>query len=327
MTHGGKQFSMSNRIRQYAQATWQRESARLLDWQEAWQRVDWPREPSAPRPPELARVGVVIASYNTQEILSACLFGLLRVLADPRIVRIVVVDNASTDGTPKLLSALQDAGLVQALLNSRQRSHGPALNQGIEWLRRKQLAAAPGEEFDWSWSLDSDALVLRPDVLDHVLPRMVAEKAGLAGEYLSREMTPEIDGYAHPCSLMIRPAAVWRRPIVPFGRSGAPAMCMQKRMVALGWKRLDFPFMSAGHVLHLGCSTLQAVWRNEERNHPLFSWATTANQPHYHGHPQGPRLWQTFQNAMRCELGGPDQDSLVRALAGNTRVELKGPEE
>jgi hypothetical protein len=318
---------MFGRLRQHAETIWQKESARLLDWQDALFRADWPSEPSPPRAPERARVGVVIASYNTCAILSECLFSLLRVLADPRVVRIVVVDNASTDASPNLLSALQEAGLIQALFNSRQRSHGPALNQGVEWLRRKQLEEGPGEGLDWIWMLDSDALVLRSDVLDHVLPRMIAAKAGLAGEYLPREMTPEIDGYAHPCSLMIRPAEVWRRPIAPFGRSGAPAMCMQQRLDKLGWPRMNFPFMSAGYVLHLGGRTLQAVWRDRERHHPLFAWATQVNQPHYHGHPQGPRLWQAFQNAMQRELGGQDPEDLVRALAGKTRVELKGPEE
>lgn len=318
---------MFNRLRQSAQAIWHRESARLLDWHETRGRADWPREPSPSRPPESARIGVVIASYNTRDILFGCLFGLRRVLADPRVVHVVVVDNASTDGTPELLSALQEAGLIQALLNPRQRSHGPALNQGLEWLRRKQIESASGKRIDWVWILDSDALVLRPDVLDAVLPRMAAEQAGLAGEYLSREMTLKIDGYAHPCSLMLRPADVWRRPIPPFDRSGAPAMRMQQRMAALGWKRLDFPFMSAGYVLHLGCSTLQAVWRNQERGHPLFAWSAKENQPHYHGHPQGPRRWRAFQQVLQRELDGEDLDSFVRVLARKTRVELKELEE
>lgn len=318
---------MFNRLRQSAQALWHRESARLLNWHDARVRVDWPRESSPPQWPEIARIGVVIASYNTRDILYGCLFGLLRVLADPRVVRIVVVDNASTDGTPELLSALQEAGLIQARLNPRQRSHGAALNQGLEWLRRKQIESSPGEGIDGIWILDSDALVLRPDVLDRVLPRMVAEQAGLAGEYLPRELSPEIDGYAHPCSLMLRPAEVWRGPIPPFDRSGAPAMRMQQCMVALGWKRLDFPFMSAGYVLHLGCSTLQAVWRNQERGHPLFAWAAKENQPHFHGHPQGVQLWRTFQQVLQRELDGEDLDSRVRALTRKTRVDLKGPEE
>lgn len=318
---------MFNRLRQSAQAIWHRESARLLDWHETRVRADWPREPSPSRSPESARIGVVIASYNTREILHGCLFSLLRVLADPRVVHVVVVDNASTDGTPELLSALQEAGLIQALLNPRQRSHGPALNQGLEWLRQKQIESASGSRIDWVWILDSDALILRPDVLDAVLPRMVAEQAGVAGEFLSREMTPEIDGYAHPCSLMLRPADVWRRPIPPFDRSGAPAMRMQQRMAALGWKRLDFPFMSAGYVLHLGCSALQAVWRNQERGHPLFVWSAKENQPHYHGNPQGPRRWRAFQQVLQRELDGEDLDSFVRVLARKTRVELKEPEE
>jgi hypothetical protein len=151
---------------------------------------------------------------------------------------------------------------------------------------------------------------------------MIAENACLAGEYLSRDMTPEIDGYAHPCSMIIRPTEVWRRPMVPFDRSGAPAMRMQKRMVARGWKRLDFPFMSAGYVLHLGCSTLQAVWRNQERHHPLYAWAMTENKPHYHGHPQGALWLQSFLGAMQKELDGQGPESLVRALAGKTRVAL-----
>ncbi len=299
-----------------------RSRARLLDWRDTLRLADWPRGDGAANNAADARVGVVIASYNTCDVLGWCLFGLFRVLADPRVVRVVVVDNGSTDGTLDLLDALRDAGLISVRINRRQEGHGVALNQGIELLRREQLAAKPGEGLDYLWMLDSDALVLRPDVLDCVLPRMQADGACLAGEYLPREMLPEIDGYAHPSSLLIRPSALWRRPIVPFDRSGAPALRLQQRMQRLGWMRLDFPFMAGGYVLHVGRSTLQAVWRDQEQRHSMFAWASENSQPHYHGHPRGPAMLRSFLDVMQREVGAPKQGALVRTLTARTRVDL-----
>ncbi len=318
---------MRKRLCQRAPAVLQVRWKRLLDRRDTVRLADWPGRGVAPSRAADARVGVVIASYNTRDVLGWCLFGLFRVLADPRVARVVVVDNGSTDGTVSLLTALRDTGLISLRLNRRQEGHGVALNQGIELLRKEQLTAKPGEGLDYLWMLDSDALVLRPDVLDCVLPRMQADGACLAGEYLPREMQPEIDGYAHPCSLLIRPAELWRRPIVPFDRSGAPALRLQQRMLRLGRKRIDAPFMAQGHVLHLGRTTLQAVWRNQEQRHSMFAWASENSRPHYHGHPRGAAMLQAFLNAMQREVGTPEQDALVRALAVRTRVELPAVEE
>jgi len=53
-------------------------------------------------PPEPRRLRVVVLSYNTRELLAACLRSLL---ADPESAawRLVVVDNASTDGSPQMV--------------------------------------------------------------------------------------------------------------------------------------------------------------------------------------------------------------------------------
>ncbi|MEW5873680.1 MAG: glycosyltransferase family 2 protein [Candidatus Zixiibacteriota bacterium] len=90
-----------------------------------------------------ARVGVVIVTYNSADDIEPCLESVRSASARP--LQVVVVDNASTDGTPNLVrDAFPEATL---LTNSTNRFYAAANNQG--------LAVAGGEY----------VLLLNPDVL------------------------------------------------------------------------------------------------------------------------------------------------------------------
>ncbi|HRE93270.1 MAG TPA: glycosyltransferase family 2 protein [Fimbriimonadaceae bacterium] len=89
------------------------------------------------------RLGVVIVSYNTKDHLRACLESLGE--AD----EIIVVDNASRDGSPEMVAA--DFPHIRLIANAKNRGFGAANNQGLDamtselaLLLNSDAAATPG---------------------------------------------------------------------------------------------------------------------------------------------------------------------------------------
>src|SRR5207248_1684298 len=111
-----------------------------------WFRTTWPRPPSG------TQVAAVLVSYNTLELVARALLSLYRVLELNALSKIVVVDNASTDGSREFLEALAADGLITLIANDRQRYHGPALNQALSYLARGERRQA---SVDYVWILDS----------------------------------------------------------------------------------------------------------------------------------------------------------------------------
>ncbi len=70
-------------------------------------------------------VAACIVSYNSRDHLRRC----LAALGGQGLAQLVVVDNASTDGTIEMLGT--EFPQVRAILNGRNRGYGPAANQGI----------------------------------------------------------------------------------------------------------------------------------------------------------------------------------------------------
>src|SRR5436305_6121166 len=91
-------------------------------------------------------VSVLITTFNSAPHLEPCLLSVLHQLHQP--VEIVVVDNASTDGTRQILSRFR--GRVSVILNEQNVGFAAAQNQAA--------AAAHG---DWLFSLNPD-VVLSP---------------------------------------------------------------------------------------------------------------------------------------------------------------------
>ena len=92
--------------------------------------------PNVIRFPEVARpdVTVVMLTYNRWDLTSEAL-RLLAEVTDPRY-EVVIVDNASTDGT---LEELERVGGARILRNPRNLGFGPANNQGAAMARGRHL--------------------------------------------------------------------------------------------------------------------------------------------------------------------------------------------
>jgi GT2 family glycosyltransferase len=115
------------------------------------------------------RVCALVLTFNRSELLVECLRGLLAQTRPPE--EVVVVDNASTDGTP---DRLREAGVMDRVRYLRlERNLGSS--GGFE----RGVAAIRDEGWDWLWIMDDDAEP-RPDALERLLAAPAAADPGTA---------------------------------------------------------------------------------------------------------------------------------------------------
>lgn len=287
---------------------------------EKYARRDWPASSSRTQHP---KVGIVVVSYNTVQLITFLLFSIFRILGREQIARVVVVDNASTDGSVPVLKAMRDGGLIDLILNERQRYHGPALNQGINRLCQIRRGLSPQSEecFDYVWVLDSDVVILRPDAFTNALRFMKENDAASIGQFQYDALK---SGYAHISSLLVDPAKVWRRSITPFDESGAPGVNFQLSIQKSGLKVLDYPFRSENYLLHLGRGTLMAIADGKDNANKYSKWASEHKSHHYHGNRRGPQIMEDFARIFQEEVGPLTGENLVKACLkeGKTQIQL-----
>jgi hypothetical protein len=267
-------------------------------------------------------VGVVAVNYNTRQLLARLLFGLRCILASGAIQAVVVVDNASTDGSRALLATVGEAGLVDPILNDYQRYHGPGLTQGVNHLAAQQAHGAV--DLNLVWVLDTDVSLLRSDTLSAAAAALAQTGAVLAGE-------PD-DGDAHGPqlieqrvalnSLLFDPAAVWQPRHRPFLEDGDPARHLQHDVVEEGQRLLSFPFRSHGYLVHHGRATLAAVARAGEATNQYYRWAVDHQEPHFGLHPHGAALAAAFEATYTQAVGDDSDASIVRVLVRGEQMTI-----
>ncbi len=102
-------------------------------------------------------LSVIIPSYNTRAITSRCLDALMQNLSEEKAVsaEIIVVDNASSDGSVKMLAEYQkkqDRVQIKTIFNRSNLGYPKANNQGLKIARGKYILL-----------LNSDAIVKNID--------------------------------------------------------------------------------------------------------------------------------------------------------------------
>lgn len=255
-------------------------------------------------------VGVVTVNWNTRGLLARLVFGLRRVLPPGDVGEIVVVDNASDDGSVELARALEAAGVVRLIANDENRYHGLGLTQGVD-------ALLESGDIDLVWALDTDVLVLRKDAVRAAAQSLREHNAVLAAD---------LDDYApepphvtterlSACSILFDPAVVWRAPHSRFRHDGEPSRQLQADLVAHGHRLLAFPFCARGYILHLGRATLAEVRRRGDVDNEFSDWAATHHEPHYGLRPDGSQLASEFERAYRAAVPDDDPATLVTALS------------
>lgn len=78
--------------------------------------------------PHRYKVSIIIPLFNHVDLTLRCLMALTKTLSPELDFEVILVDNASSDGTRALLAGLE--GDVQILRNVRNQGFGPACNQG-----------------------------------------------------------------------------------------------------------------------------------------------------------------------------------------------------
>ena len=108
------------------------------------------------------RVCAVVVTYNRKELLRECLEALKG--QTRKVDHILVVDNASTDGTGEMLRA--EFPEVEALRLPENQGGAGGFHEGMK--------RAHGMGFDWLWLMDDDTIP-REDALEELL--LAAERA------------------------------------------------------------------------------------------------------------------------------------------------------
>jgi glycosyltransferase involved in cell wall biosynthesis len=127
--------------------------------------------------------GIIMVAHNGCEIVKMSTQKILRHSADYK-ARLVVVDNASNDGTEEWLKILAQRGDIDLIESKRNLGHGP----GIELARREIRSP-------YIVTIDSDAFPLSDDWLRRLHARL-KDKVKVAGILHHRD-------YIHPSCLMI----------------------------------------------------------------------------------------------------------------------------
>jgi len=127
-------------------------------------------------------VAAVVVTYNRKQLLTECLDALLG--QSVGIARIVLIDNASTDGTPEYLA-----------------ERGYLANPKIDYVRSPDNSGGAGgfhqglkraceQGYDWFWIMDDDAEPA-PDALEIVQPWLGGEYAAVANLKVGADGIPQ----------------------------------------------------------------------------------------------------------------------------------------
>jgi len=131
------------------------------------------------------RVIAVVVTYNRKALLDECLHALAAQERAPD--KVIVVDNASTDGTADLVRVEHPWVELFAMPS----------NQGGAGGFHEGLKAAHADGADWIWLMDDDTIA-RPDSLAQLLAARAQVGGGLALPQLLASKVIWTDGALHP---------------------------------------------------------------------------------------------------------------------------------
>jgi GT2 family glycosyltransferase len=162
-------------------------------------------------------LSVVLVNWNTRELLRACLHSLQKHPAAGRVTEIIVVDDASSDGSAEMLEA--EFPYVQVLRNDRYQSFTISNNRGLAAARGDLLLCLNTDTEVHAGALDRlcDLAASRPDL-------------GICSAMLLNTDGTRQGQYMNFWSALVVTAVVWQwwripalRPIVCSDRGSASA--------------------------------------------------------------------------------------------------------
>lgn len=289
-----------------------------LRWLARFGRTRWPSVPVPVR--DQPHVGIVVVSYNTRALTAHLIFSLYRLLGSSEFQCLVVVDNASTDGSADLLRKLHEADLIHLIQNTTQRYHAPALNQGISWLAKQQRRVGADARLDYIWVLDSDVVVLRSDTVKDATAVFARSQPALVGQSVGdpEDIRPSGEPSLSTCSMMLDPGRIWKPPFPPFTNDGAPWVSMQVFAERHGLGLALHPFTEDGYLLHLGRGTLRAIAEAEDTANAFYAWAVDHTEHHFGGMADGAEVYGRFLELFEREVGALTSENLIAACSRST---------
>src|SRR5262245_51328714 len=166
-------------------------------------RATGPGVEASPTPMTVADISVVIVNYNAGPLLDACLRS-VRQFAGDLAIELVVVDNASTDGSLGVLRAFPE---VQGLVNPANVGFARAVNQALEVAKGRFVLL-----------LNPDTRLVSP-VLQALLVFAAAHpQAGIIGPLLvNPDGTLQTSAYRFPTLFQAAGTILGLRRLVPVG--------------------------------------------------------------------------------------------------------------
>ena len=136
------------------------------------------------------RVCAVIVTYNRKELLRECLKAVLSQTRPPD--HVLVVDNASTDGTPEMLQ--EEFPQVEVLRLPENQGGAGGFHEGMK--------RAYEQGFDWLWLMDDDTIP-RAKALEALLEAARLPLDPRPRVLASRQLLPS--GLPHPTTAFVNP--------------------------------------------------------------------------------------------------------------------------
>jgi glycosyltransferase involved in cell wall biosynthesis len=234
-------------------------------------------------------ISIVIVNYNTLFLIAHLIYSIFdKIVYSDGKIRIIVVDNASLDGSRDFLEVLEKNDFIRLIGLNSQKYHGPGLRIGIRAIENFERRLHEENRTGTVLTLDTDVIVLREDLISAALEKFCEnEDAALLGQLQYNKILGDEGGYPHPSCLFIR-KEIYDLPCVrSFVRSGTPAISLVRSVMKNGYEILNFPASSDGYILHLGRGTLGKIRQFGLRDNTHYKWALKSHEPHYHGRTDG----------------------------------------
>jgi hypothetical protein len=157
-------------------------------------------------------VSLIVLNWNGERFLAECIDSLSRLRYSP--LEIIVVDNASTDGSRAMLAAMKG---ITVVTNSANLGYAGGMNVGMK--------AAKGV---YAATLNND-ITVDPEWLGRVIPLMESDSSiGIAGgrqmNYFDREAIDALYSFLHPSLIFFQEA--FRKRYDPRVHGSAPAQVL-----------------------------------------------------------------------------------------------------
>jgi glycosyltransferase involved in cell wall biosynthesis len=254
------------------------------------------------------QISVVTVNYNTSALTKLMLLTLVDLLGD-YINFIVIADNGSTDGSQHFIEELSKAcnKVIATKVPWWQRHHAGGLRHGIEILTKTEEAVFGKARTSYLLIVDSDVVFLRSELIRDLLEVASQNNAGLIGEIQYDVGEP----YVHPSCMLLSHKTYQDPRIIPFINGGAPALQLQRSMRHIGSRIVDYPVRSSNYIVHRGRGTIAGI----RMFAPMHSYATAEISAHFHGNPNGDKLWSEIEHNYQALLAPENEREAIRYIS------------